>query len=146
MERIKLNNDTHNCSRSVLIKTLDLLVRHRSVSVTPVNNCHFPVKHHTTFHLFNTLQPYINIITTLTKNINTNTSHTHTLISPIITVSKIDISSGLITTYLTLSKIIFYLTTFLVPCIVVISIYLAIVTINEVIRNRRVIYASPPVQ
>ena len=35
---------------------------------------------------------------------------------------------------------------FLVPCIVVISTYLAIVTINEVIRNRRVVYASPPIQ
>ena len=80
------------------------------------------------------------------KHQHKQTTHTHTLISPIITVSKIDISSLLITPYLILSKIMFYLTIFLIPYIVVISKYLAIVTINEVIRNRRVIYASPPVQ
>ena len=45
-----------------------------------------------------------------------------------------------------LSKISFYLTILLVLCIVVIATYLAIVTINEVIRNPTVIYASPPVQ
>ena len=61
-------------------------------------------------------------------------------------VSRIDFPNALIATYLILSKIKFFLTIFLVPCIVVISTYLAIVTIYEVIRSRRVIYASPPVQ
>ena len=57
-----------------------------------------------------------------------------------------DFTEALIATYLLLSKVIFFLTIFLVPCIVVISTYLAIVTITEIIRNRRVVYASPPVQ
>ena len=60
--------------------------------------------------------------------------------------STIDFSETLVTLYLILNKIILFLTIFLVPCIVVISTYLAIVTIHEVIRNRRVVYASPPVQ
>ena len=62
------------------------------------------------------------------------------------TVSKIDFTEALIATYLLLTKVLFFLTIFLVPCIVVISTYLAIVTITEVVRNRRVVYASPPVQ
>ena len=43
-------------------------------------------------------------------------------------------------------KIIFYLTIFLVPGIIVISTFLAIVTLYEIIRHRKVIYASPPDQ
>ena len=61
-------------------------------------------------------------------------------------VSTIDFPEPLIATYLILSKRILFLTIFLVPCIVVISTYLAIATINEIIRNPRVIYASPAVQ
>ena len=99
------------------------------MSVTTVNNCHFPVEH--------CIQYTLTITLTSTNKLKTSKNTI---------VSKIDFTEALIATFLLLSKVLFFLTIFLVPCIVVISTYLAIVTITEVVRNRRVVYASPPVQ
>ena len=77
------------------------------------------------------------------------TPHTYIITNKVVvylSVSKIDFNESLIAIYFILSKVIFFLTILLVPCIVVVSAYLAIVTISEVLRNRRVVYASPPVQ